>query len=251
MILHTRRLGIFAFEDGSQLKVLPADQLDPLTLVNFLVTTGLNCLLFQRGALALHASVVVIDGEAIAFVGASGWGKSTLATAMEMRGHLLIADDTLAVDLNNPTMPLALPAFPQMKLFPDSLESVGISIEHLAHVTPAELKLAHTINAHFVTQPTPLKRLYVLHTAEQNHLTTLTPGEAFPEIMTHSFAGKMSLHFGMDFLRACGQSEQQLQQCTRLLSSVPVYRLERRWDLSQMDELAALIEQHVYQPQQA
>lgn len=54
--------------------------------------------LILRGRVVLHASAVW-DGEAaIAFVGASGMGKSTLATALCRDGCALLADDVLRVE---------------------------------------------------------------------------------------------------------------------------------------------------------
>jgi hypothetical protein len=51
-----------------------------------------------RGEIALHASAVMIDGRAIAFLGASGAGKSTIASALCARPRAqLAADDMLYV----------------------------------------------------------------------------------------------------------------------------------------------------------
>ncbi|HVW41029.1 MAG TPA: hypothetical protein VHC18_06740 [Amycolatopsis sp.] len=54
--------------------------------------------LMLRHCLVLHASAVRLNGQAVAFVGASGMGKSTLATAMCGIGCDLVADDVLHVD---------------------------------------------------------------------------------------------------------------------------------------------------------
>ena len=48
----------------------------------------------------LHASAVELDGSAMAFVGNSGQGKSTMATLMCARGARLVTDDVLSVDLD-------------------------------------------------------------------------------------------------------------------------------------------------------
>ena len=45
------------------------------------------------GRIQLHASTVVIDGEALAFVGPSGVGKSGHALELMSRGARLLADD--------------------------------------------------------------------------------------------------------------------------------------------------------------
>ena len=55
--------------------------------------------LLLRHQLVLHASAVCHEDRALAFVGASGMGKSTLATAFCAAGAALVTDDVLRVDL--------------------------------------------------------------------------------------------------------------------------------------------------------
>jgi len=55
----------------------------------------LACLLTLSGELVLHASAVEIDGGALAFVGGSGMGKSTLAALLCAEGARLVCDDVL------------------------------------------------------------------------------------------------------------------------------------------------------------
>lgn len=54
--------------------------------------------LYVRGSLVLHASAVDLGGVAVAFVGRSGMGKSTMAALMCADGARLITDDVLRVD---------------------------------------------------------------------------------------------------------------------------------------------------------
>ena len=49
------------------------------------------------GQLVLHASAVDVSGAALAFVGAAGMGKSTVATLFGRAGHPLVTDDVLRV----------------------------------------------------------------------------------------------------------------------------------------------------------
>lgn len=68
-----------------------------------------------HGVHLLHASALVIGGVVVAFTGASGTGKSTLAAAgRSRRGWRRAADDILATRLGE--APRALLAFPQLKL---------------------------------------------------------------------------------------------------------------------------------------
>lgn len=57
--------------------------------------TILSFILLLRGESVLHASAVESDGRAIAFVGRSGMGKSTLATLLCGIGCRLVTDDVL------------------------------------------------------------------------------------------------------------------------------------------------------------
>lgn len=51
------------------------------------------------GQCVLHASAVEIEGRALAFVGQSGQGKTTLATLLCAEGSRLVADDLLPIEL--------------------------------------------------------------------------------------------------------------------------------------------------------
>jgi hypothetical protein len=59
-------------------------------------------LLALRGETVLHASAVAIEGSALAFVGQSGRGKSTLAALLCVEGAELVTDDVLTVDPGPP-----------------------------------------------------------------------------------------------------------------------------------------------------
>jgi hypothetical protein len=60
-----------------------------------LVGTVLSFLLTLRGETILHASAVALGGEAVAFLGLSRTGKSTLAALLCSHGAQLVTDDVL------------------------------------------------------------------------------------------------------------------------------------------------------------
>lgn len=73
---------------------------DPDTLGVLTSGTLLSFLLALRGATVLHGSAVQVGGSALAFVGSSGMGKSTMATLTCAAGAQLITDDVLRLDLS-------------------------------------------------------------------------------------------------------------------------------------------------------
>jgi hypothetical protein len=83
-----------------------------------------------RHELVLHASAVRVDGRALAFVGASGMGKSTLAAALCREGHELVSDDVLRVDLTDPAVVRAHPGSTETRL--------RLSARHLADTAPPD-----------------------------------------------------------------------------------------------------------------
>lgn len=79
----------------------PVEGVDPAIISVLAGGTLLAFVLAMRGATVLHASAVQIGDAALAFVGASGMGKSTMATLMSVDGASLITDDLLRLDLNS------------------------------------------------------------------------------------------------------------------------------------------------------
>ena len=67
----------------------------------FLAGTVLALAWRLRGELCLHASAVSIGGRAVLFVGESGAGKSTIAAALAVRGHRVIADDLVVISADH------------------------------------------------------------------------------------------------------------------------------------------------------
>lgn len=67
-----------------------------------LAGTASAFLLALRGETVLHASAVALAGSAMAFVGQSGRGKSTVAALLCLDGAQLVTDDVLTVDSGPP-----------------------------------------------------------------------------------------------------------------------------------------------------
>ncbi len=246
IFLNAPGLGLCEIAGGQHVFAAADPNIPPTSWSVFLISTALNLLLFQRDFLLLHASVIVIDGEAAGFLGASGCGKSTLAAAFEARGHAIIADDTLAIDLHNPRLPLALPAYPQMKLYPDALMMVGVAPEPLPRVSNTRLsgdeKRLFAIADHFMLEPKPLRHLFVLDRGDFSSIERLNAGEAFRELLIHSLVGKTAAQFGVNLLTTPAQAQRHLEQCSTVVMRVPSYRLRRKWSLDAIEDAVVLVE---------
>jgi hypothetical protein len=87
-----------------------------------LLNSGLAWWLLRRGHIPLHAAAIVTDGEAILLMAGSGTGKSSLTCSLVAAGHPLLCDDFVAIHLGPHSQIMASSAYPQMRLWPVSIE---------------------------------------------------------------------------------------------------------------------------------
>lgn len=238
--LSWRGVGAFLVRDGREIIVDPAQGVEERVLRLFILGTTLAMLLHQRGELVvLHASVVAISGQAVAFVGVKHAGKSTMAAALYAQGHDLVADDILAIDMSQ-DCPMALPGFPHLKIWPDSVASLGYVPETLPRLRPELEKRGHRVTGGFSREPVPLRCIHVLGLGLDPEIEPLRPQEALLELMPHWYGAR----FGTELLQAFDLSTHFLQ-CANLANKVPVCRLKRPPSLSALPDVIRLVEEHL------
>jgi hypothetical protein len=102
-------------------RAFPGASVDSLQV--YLLAQVLSFALLRRGAEPLHATTVVIDGRAVAFVGDSGSGKSSLAAAFLASGYPILTDDLLVLQ-EEAGLFVGLPGMPRLKLYPDVVDTL-------------------------------------------------------------------------------------------------------------------------------
>lgn len=186
----------------------------------------LPLVLAQRGAHVYHGGAVAIDGGAVAFVGRSGLGKSTLVTAFATRGHAFFADDCLLLEEGGPTGVLVRPHAPTIRLWADSLLAVapaGCAVQR----APGSPKPRLTAGADMphATEALPLRAVYVLGegVAEQPLVVPLSPADAV--------IGWASNRFVLD-IKDRNRLAANLRWAARMVAGIPASLLDypRRYD---------------------
>lgn len=227
-------VGRFSVRDGREIII----DLDPEAFANLLrvclLGPVLAALLHQRGLLVLHGSAVSIDGIAIAFLGDKGWGKSTLAACMQASGHGFLADDVLAVRADPMNGIELIPAFPHLKLWPDSAVFLGMNPDNMARLQPELDKRGHRVSNGFSATTLSLNSIYVLDIADSESIRPIEPRDALIELVRHSYLVR--------YLQPTGRTSLHLEQCAKVVSSVPVYSLQRVRSLSRLPEVVRLLE---------
>ncbi|NLX09624.1 MAG: serine kinase [Chloroflexi bacterium] len=228
-------IGAFLVRNGTDIVADPAENAEPGVIRLAILGPALSMLLHQRGLLVLHASGVAVRERVIGFLGGSGWGKSTMAAALHTRGYPLVADDLVVIDFERGEVPLVMPGFPQLKLWPEAITSLGDSPEQLERLHPLMDKRARRAIDGFSPEPLPLHCLYVLEDSDALGIDPLPRQQAFIELVGHSHDALL--------LEETGASSEHFRQCTRLVNATPIYRLNRPRDLARLPDVVALIEQ--------
>ncbi len=231
-------VGTIAVRDGCQILVEPLSHADERVIRLVILGSAMAAILHQRGHLVLHASAVIREGRAIGFVGRRGWGKSTMAAALHAQGCALVADDVLAVKMNESSQPMVVPAFPQLKLWPESAACLGIDPDSLPHIEPHIEKRARSAREGFPNGLLPLDRIYVLAADDEQKIEVLPEQTAFIELVRHLHSAASSI---MEHTHTAGE---HLVLCAQLVRAVPVYRMSRPASLALLPQLARLVLAH-------
>jgi hypothetical protein len=238
--LYWKDVATFLIRDGKEIIIDAVPGLEERRLRLFLLGAAMAVLLHQRGFLVLHASAVVVNGDGVVFLGGKGWGKSTMAATLLARGHGYLADDVVALSFGHGIGPLITPAFPQLKLWPDAVTSLGGDPDLLPLVSSLIEKRDSRVMSGFVQEPVPLKYIYVLGlaTTDQPEITPLQPQDAIRQLIVNSYAAR----FGNLLLKS--RDGKHLSQCADLINNVSICRLNRPNSLDLLPAIAQLVETH-------
>ena len=167
--------GLADFEvsaDGTVVVAFPTGGIDAATIEHLYLNQIVPLALSRQGRPAFHASAVSVPGGCIAFLGASGMGKSTLAASFALSGAAFLTDDALIIDDSGTGM-LVMPSHASLRLWEDSVEAlVGpdrVRADGVSYSDKARL-LAGPDLAHGAA-PLPLQAAYLLERTEPVEIT--------------------------------------------------------------------------------
>lgn len=181
-------------KDGTFVQCYPILGIPDDTIRHLFLNQVVPLILSMQGKLVLHASAVAVGEGAIAFVGKTGEGKSTLATIFSMKGFSFITDDCLLL-MNYQEHLLVNSSYPSIRLWDDVVERLfGLSSEftNVAHFTEKKRVSVEGGGFRFSEDPLPLKRVYFLGRSDKGDtnnikLTPMSARESFIELLSCAF----------------------------------------------------------------
>jgi hypothetical protein len=234
-ILNIASVGRFWIRGGREIVVAPAAGASDRNLRLYLLGSAFAAILHQRGLLPLHANAVEIDGRAVAFMGHSGAGKSTIAAWFHDRGFRILADDVCVVDLSGDKV-LAHRGVPRLRLWREALEVSGRDPQAYEASFDDMDKYNVPTETRSSSERLELSHVYLLGKGEESRMTPLRGVEAVEALVANTYRG--------GYLPLMGEVQRHLGQCLALARRAPLFRADRLWGFEAFDEQAGLLEAH-------
>lgn len=236
IIFNIPNVAIFCIQEGKKIIISPAigSLIDEIRL--YVLGSCMGALLLQRKVLPLHGSAVAIDGKAYAFVGESGVGKSTLASAFLNRGYHLLSDDVIAVSYNSDQqIPMVTPAYPQQKLWQESMDHFGMDSTRYQPLFQRETKFSVPVSKKYVSNPLPLVGIYELVKSEKDRIEIhrIPRLESLPVLYHHTFRNFLVHRLGL--------TSWHFEMTAMLTNQLNVFRLQRPESEFTAPDLVSLI----------
>lgn len=227
-------VGTFRIEDGERVRFDPVIPDVPGRKVFRRLLEGqvLAVVCHQRDRLVLHGSAVQVDGRAVVFLGPTGAGKSTTATACYEAGYPLLDDDVVVVRTDGAT-PTVGPGVPQLKLTDEMTEQ--FDIEGAMAQDRGVTGKTHYRTETAAVDPfgVPLAGCYLLREAPRVSVDPVTGHDAVLELITNTYT--------VGLLDETGMQPTNFEQCAAVAAATPVNTLSRPQDVDVLPDVVEAV----------
>ncbi len=181
--------------DGKNIWGVWPPQMSLEDLMVYLLGPVFAFVLRLHGFTSLHASAAVIRGNAVAFVGPGGAGKSTIVGALARGSYPILSDDIAVLEEISEEYYLR-PAYPHVRLWPDSGSILFGAKDTLPKLVPSSewwdkcfLDLDQP-GFRFQTEPAPIRCIFLLEgyspEVQVVRIDEITPLDAFARLAANT-----------------------------------------------------------------
>jgi hypothetical protein len=217
----------------------------PLTsedLATYFLGPVMGFLLRQRRVTCLHASGVELHGRGVLFSGDVGYGKSTTAAALALRGVPVLSEDIAPLELAKGRI-WVVPGYPRVCLWPDAVQNLVGEKEGLPKLTPTWEKRflpLDGVRAKFSAEKKPLGLIYLFadRCGEENapRIEEMRPREALLKLVQNTY---------MNWLLDRERRAEEFDALCKVVSEIPVRRIVAHSDAAKIGVLCELIQADV------
>lgn len=185
--------GLADFEISTEcgaVRCIPELGISDSTLEHLYLNQVLPLVLSKQGKLVFHAGAIETDVGALAFMGASRRGKSTLTASFAGTGFRFLTDDALLLEAEGGGY-CVHPSHASIRLWEDSQQAVvpaDVSVAPAVQYTP-KARLLSGESLAYCSEPRTLRRVYFLGdgSAERATFQRMSPREALMGLVQNTF----------------------------------------------------------------
>ena len=223
--------------DGRHIACRPSERCSRESFQVYMLGQALSFALVRQHLEPLHATVVEIEGEGVAFLGGSAFGKSTVAASLLEAGYRLVTDDLLVLRECGHTI-WAYPGPPRIKLFPEMAHRFLAGAAGV-HMNADTGKLIVPLDERQTcTHPVPIRAMYVLTPPPQAARGMTVTSEAlscraaFIELVRNTFNRRLA---------GASRMKRQFTAAGRLVDALPFRRLTYPRQLERLKDIHDIV----------
>lgn len=204
----------------------------------YLLGSVLGILMIQRRQVAIHGATISKNNKAFILTGDRGAGKSTLTTALGLKGYDFLSDDVAAVSCIS--KPVISHGFPYQKLCEDAINKLDYDKSKCRSFI-AEDKIKYLV---------PVKDKFIKSNVELNSIFEISisynrDDVIIEEVIGHEKLEKILEHiYRKEYIKACGgMSKEYFKECVNIAKNIRFYKIIRPYGKFTLDDQIRLIEE--------
>ena len=221
MWFHVPEIATYWMQAGNLISIELCHGADLSMAKQYLLGSCLGMIMLQRNMIAIHGGTIVFNGKGIVFTGDRGAGKSTITSALRLKGYPFVADDVSSIEVGQ--RHFIHPGFPQQKLCQDAMHQLGYKLDEFKTLmSDTQMKYLIPARESFVYDKVPLHGIVELKVVDDIH-----------EIQVELLKGQEKLMtiynniYRIEMKRFAGVNPEYFKKCVEIAKEIPVYRIYR------------------------
>jgi hypothetical protein len=196
----------------------------------------------MSGGRVFHAAAVDFDGVSAIFLGPSGYGKSTLSTALARMGHRFVGDDCVLVERVGGDWHV-MPSYASLRLWDDSVDALMSGTAHHPvgyYGNKQVFKPAGQLPTADPSRALKLGKIYILNAPERCFDLSTTVIE--PIELAAGFRALLEAQYRLSACTEMGLAA-EFRELAQLAAEAPMALLSYQRDFSRLDLVCQTIAQ--------
>lgn len=234
---HIENVASYYIVNGDTVIVEPYENADMKLLKVYLMCSCLGFIMIQRENIAIHGGTIDMNNNGMIITGDRGAGKSTLTSALRLKGYKFISDDVAAIKIDE--VPYIHPGFPYQKLCDDAMDNFGYDKSKYSSFNSDE-KIKYMVPAHkdFINYGVPLKAIFELVAVDVEvvEIEEIIGSEKLSKIIKNIYRIEYIDRMG-------GITPRIFKQCLEIAKYIKFYKIARPREGFTVNEQIELIEE--------